>query len=320
MPAICLSYRRSDSAAIAGRIYDRLVGRYGAGSVFMDVSDIPYGTDFREQIQTVFRDTKVLIAVVGPQWLGEKATSAARIRQKLDPVRVEILTAMRQRIVVLPVLIDGATMPTADDLPREIREFAFRNALRADSGADFPWHMERLIAAIDLALGLESTTAPAPAAAAPGNAQRLAVLAKGDAASRPTVLKGAMATGRRLLPYFVAPTVALLIAHYLIIMKLDISPTYLRVAMLIIPLATGFLLFRNIRHGVGAAALLGLVIALVSITAMLAIVGWVDGHSVLPAGATEWQETFECFVFITLATAAGNLVARFTDALIPGRF
>ena len=316
MPAICLSYRRNDSAAMAGRIYDRLVSRYGTDTVFMDVSDIPYGADFREKIQTVFRDTKILIAVVGPQWLGRKDMSAARIREKMDPVRVEIHTALRQRILVLPVLTDGAKMPAADDLPREIREFSFRNALHADSGADFPLHMERLMAAIDRALGFKSATT----SAASGELQPSLILPKSGAASRPIALKTAQAWSRRLMPYFVAPTIALWLAHYLIIMKLDLNPAYLRAMAIIIPLVTGFLLFRNFRVAIGATTLLGSAIALASIAGMLTIVGWVDEHSILPAGLTEWQEAFEYFVLTTLATSAGNLIARLISASSYRRF
>ena len=70
MSKIIISYRRSDSAATAGRIYDRLIDRYGEASVFMDVDKIPFGIDFRHHIQEVLRDADVLLAVVGTRWLG----------------------------------------------------------------------------------------------------------------------------------------------------------------------------------------------------------------------------------------------------------
>ena len=70
MSKIIISYRRSDSAPVAGRIFDRLVQHYGKDSVFMDIDNIPFGTDFRKHIQNVISNSDVVIAVVGPKWLG----------------------------------------------------------------------------------------------------------------------------------------------------------------------------------------------------------------------------------------------------------
>jgi hypothetical protein len=316
MPRICLSYRRSDSTAIVGRIYDRLVGRYGAESVFMDLNDIPYGADFRKQIQAAFQETGVLIAAIGPRWLGQQANSAARIHDKLDPVRVEIQTALRQRILVIPVLVDGGQMPSVNDLPRNIKEFSYRNAMRVDSGVDFPLHMERLMTLIDQALGVEKidkpaadfTDSPGPQPNSPHNA----------VASSPIGPARAKAWPSRLLPYFVAPIILSLLAHYLIIMKLDLNPIYLRLAAIAIPIPVGFLLFRNLRLGIGPAILLGLVASLAAVAGMLTFVGLVDARSILPTGTREWQEAAEYVASMTLATGAGNLLARMMYAMAPG--
>jgi hypothetical protein len=315
MPRICLSYRRADSGAIVGRIYDRLVGRYGAEAVFMDVSGIPYGADFRDHIQTVFRDAKVLIAVIGPTWLGQKE-KRARIHEKVDPVRVEIHTALSQQILVLPVLIDNATMPSSDDLPRDIKEFAFRNAMRIDSGVDFPFHIDRLLTLIDQALGIQAANVAAKTAdehkQPPGSPRP-------DLPGSPTLLSVATAWCSRLLPYVLAPVVLLMLAHYLIVMKLDIDPVYLRLCAITIPFVCGFILFRRLQLGIGAAALLGLCVALIAVAGMTTIVGLVDARSIVPSSKAEWQEVFEYLVTITLATAAGSLLARVAYSAAPGR-
>ena len=47
MSKIFLSYRRQDSAGIAGRIYDRLRAHFGDDAIFMDIDNIPFGVDFR---------------------------------------------------------------------------------------------------------------------------------------------------------------------------------------------------------------------------------------------------------------------------------
>src|SRR5437899_7802810 len=110
MPRIAISYRRSDSAASAGRIADRLASRYGKESVFIDVDSVPVGTNFREYIQQAWSRMDVLIVVVGRQWLGE-TEDAVRIHERMDPVRLEVETAMRIELPIIPVLVDDARMP-----------------------------------------------------------------------------------------------------------------------------------------------------------------------------------------------------------------
>jgi hypothetical protein len=96
MPKICLSCRRSESAAITGRILDRLVAHYGKDSVFLDIDSIPYGIDFRQHVQEVLRQVDVLVAVVGPKWPGSRDGGAARIHDDNDPIRIEIHTDRAQ--------------------------------------------------------------------------------------------------------------------------------------------------------------------------------------------------------------------------------
>lgn len=151
MPSITISYRREDAAADAGRIYDRLVRHYGKASVFMDVTAIPYAMNYRTSIDDALRDTDVVIAIVGPRWRGGDGTQS-RIMQANDPVRIEIETAMAMGKIVLPVLVNGATMPEPADLPPSMEAFHFLNAAPVDSGRDFDVHLTRLIEFIDGAL------------------------------------------------------------------------------------------------------------------------------------------------------------------------
>jgi hypothetical protein len=152
MPKIILSYRRSDSDAISGRIRDRLVRDYGEHSVFMDIDSIPFGTDFRQHIQNAILQNDLLLAVVGPHWLGLNDNGPARIQEELDFVRIEIETAMTAEIPVIPLLVNGATMPRPEDLPASVKDFAFHNAATIDSGRDFHQHMDRLVRSINRSL------------------------------------------------------------------------------------------------------------------------------------------------------------------------
>jgi len=273
MPKIAISYRRADSAQIAGRIRDRLIARYGEDSVFIDIYSVPLGGEFPQHVREVWSKTDALLALIGPAWLrgGDKisltvamqhlavpflllliahymiinafdldalflslvsflvplpfgagfywktrtspaigfaggvalgviaaaamsVSASIRYNQPIWPsstlewlenleytviitlgfwtgnmlarlpqisrlfkeredwVQVEIATALDKRIPIIPVLLDGATMPASQSLPRNIREIAYRNATQIHSGPDFDSHMTRLIGGIDTIL------------------------------------------------------------------------------------------------------------------------------------------------------------------------
>ena len=152
MPHIIISYRRADSDAIAGRIRDRLVSHFGESAIFMDIESIPFGIDFREHIAQALEESDILVAVIGPLWFGPGKDGKLRIAEDTDPVRIEVSTALQKGSPVIPVLVGGARMPDAADLPDSLKPLAYRNAAEVDAGRDFHPHMERLIRSIDLLL------------------------------------------------------------------------------------------------------------------------------------------------------------------------
>ena len=121
MRSVFISYRRDDAAGHAGRLSDRLVARLGAARVFMDVEDIAPGQNFAQAIQETLSKCDYLLAVVGPQWV--KAIQA-RMAGGEDFVRHEIAAALSRGLTIIPVLVGGATMPAAADLPPELAEFS----------------------------------------------------------------------------------------------------------------------------------------------------------------------------------------------------
>jgi TIR domain len=149
---IAISYRREDSLPIAGRLYDRLEQRFGQKNVFMDFDSIRPGFDFRDQIKETIERSKVVIAVIGRDWLGQKTDGTRRIDDPTDFVRLEVAHALHRGIPVIPVLVDNTTMPKAESLPADIQDLAFRHALPLDGGLDFRQHAERLNTAIAAAI------------------------------------------------------------------------------------------------------------------------------------------------------------------------
>jgi hypothetical protein len=148
LPRITISYRRDDSGVITGRIFDRLAAHYGRESVFRDIDNIPPGADFRKHIDQVLDDSDIVLAIVGPKWVGPRANQS-RLANAADPVRVEIETVLRKDKPLIPVLVQRASMPRVEQLPETMHDFAFRNAVDIDAGRDFDHHMTGLIRAMD---------------------------------------------------------------------------------------------------------------------------------------------------------------------------
>jgi hypothetical protein len=149
MANIIISYRRSDSAAIAGRIRDRLAEYYGADAVFMDIDSIPFGIDFRQHIQEVVTKNHIMLALIGPKWMGAKKGGMSRISDDKDAIRIEIETALKRRMPLIPVLVGRASMPKSSALPESLQKLCFLNAAEIDDGRDFHQHLDRLIRAMD---------------------------------------------------------------------------------------------------------------------------------------------------------------------------
>src|SRR5580692_9816366 len=182
MPKIAISYRRADSEAMTGRIFDRLIAYYGKEAIFRDIDDIPAGIDFRVHINETLRATHILLAIIGPAWLGAAQGGVERIQEESDPVRVEVETALRRRVPVIPVLIGATRMPSSDQLPPSLKDFAFRNAVKIDTGQDFDYHMDRLIRSMDAILEQEPKSPPSretktPTPPKPSTAEREAAAA-----------------------------------------------------------------------------------------------------------------------------------------------
>jgi len=157
MPRIFLSYRRQDSAGVAGRIYDRLRAHFGDDGIFMDIDSIPFGLDFREHVNAAVDQCGVLLAVIGRNWAGETGV-ARRIHDPRDFVRIEIEAALERNLPVIPILIDHAKMPGEADLPRSLARLAFCNAIDVDAGRDFHPHVDRLIRGIEFHFQKSSAT------------------------------------------------------------------------------------------------------------------------------------------------------------------
>jgi hypothetical protein len=150
MPKVFISYRRQDNADVTGRLHDRLDLEFGRDSVFMDIDTIPPGVDFRMRLSEGVQQCDVLLAVIGDRWLdasfeGGPKTGKRRLEDPDDYVRIEVESALALGIPVVPVLVGRAAMPAETDLPRVLKELAYKNAAEARSGPTFHDNVDRLI-------------------------------------------------------------------------------------------------------------------------------------------------------------------------------
>jgi tetratricopeptide (TPR) repeat protein len=142
---IFISYRRDDAAYVTGHINDLLRTEFGDASVFTDVDNIALGVDFRAVLDETVSQCQVLLAVIGTAWLTVRGQDGKlRLEDPADFVRIEIESALKRNIPVIPLLVSGATMPAAEDLPDSLKELAFRNGTQIRPGPDFRVDMARL--------------------------------------------------------------------------------------------------------------------------------------------------------------------------------
>ncbi|MFY9512000.1 MAG: toll/interleukin-1 receptor domain-containing protein, partial [Rubrivivax sp.] len=143
--ALFISYRRDDAAGYARAVHDALVQRFGAGQVFMDVVDIGGGQRFDAVIRRSLAASQVLLVLIGPRWQG--GGEPPRLHDPADFVHQEIAAALAQRLMVMPLLLDGTPMPAEATLPPPLQALARCNALALDNSR-FNADIERLAATL----------------------------------------------------------------------------------------------------------------------------------------------------------------------------
>ena len=164
---IFISYRRSDSAGYAHALATRLVQQFGSASVFMDVDSLEPGVDFVETIGNSLSSCKILISLIGNNWIGPQEEGQPRIIGYSDYVRIEVADALERGIRVIPVLVDDAVMPRAVDLPDDLDSLTRRQAIEW-SNTRFNSDLDRIVGAIKKAISQEEAGKNKSGIPAPG--------------------------------------------------------------------------------------------------------------------------------------------------------
>ena len=149
---IFISYRREETAYPAGWLFDRLAQHFGAAQIFKDVDSIKLGDDFVQVITRAVGACHVLLALIGDQWLTiTNDRGQPRLEDPDDFVRLEIKAALERNVRIIPILVDGAKMPRADDLPAGLDGLERRQALEL-SPSRFEYDTSRLLKVLDMTL------------------------------------------------------------------------------------------------------------------------------------------------------------------------
>jgi len=155
MPGIFVSYRRKDTAGHAGRLFDRLRDHFGANRVFRDVDRLKPGDDFVEALARAVDSCDVFILVIGRDWVeARNERGERRLDDPQDFIRLEVETALRRKVLVLPVLVEAAAMPETSDLPEDLRPLARRQAIEL-SEHRWDFDVQQLLSRIEEATGTQ---------------------------------------------------------------------------------------------------------------------------------------------------------------------
>lgn len=146
MPRIFISYRRVDSKSHADNTYDTLADAFGPENVIRDIDDIPFGVDFRQYLAEQIASFDVVLVLIGRIWASVKDDYGRKlIANPADMVRLHVEIALQQGKPLIPVLVDGGSMPIPGELPESLHELCYRRAIELQAGTGFQRDVRRLV-------------------------------------------------------------------------------------------------------------------------------------------------------------------------------
>ncbi len=152
---IFISYREKDTAGETGRLADSLLQYFEADQVFRDIDKIEPGIDFSEAISKSLEACDVMLAVIGPDWatITHPNSTDPRLKDPNDWVRIEIASALSRNIRVVPVLVNGAVLPTSNQLPHDLQGLLRRQSYEV-SNRRWQYDTENLAAFLEKSVGI----------------------------------------------------------------------------------------------------------------------------------------------------------------------
>jgi len=151
MRKVFICYRRAEAEYAAGALGRELRAHFGEDQVFRDKEDIGGGEAWKQKVMTAIGRESALLMLIGPRWLETRdATGKRRIDDPADPIRMELHDALRDGAAIIPVLLENASMPAADELPPELAPLAEHNALKLHD-SDWQYNLDRILLTLEKA-------------------------------------------------------------------------------------------------------------------------------------------------------------------------
>lgn len=168
MDSIFISYRRTGTSGYGGRLQEDLREHFGRERVFRDIDSIRPGSDFAQVIEEAVARSGIVLALIGSNWLSTtNEDGQRRLDDPDDFVRLEIESALRQGIVVVPVLVEGAEVPPPSALPPSISKLGRTQAIELTDDR-WDYDLNRLVKALEQVLGASPDVQSTPAGPATG--------------------------------------------------------------------------------------------------------------------------------------------------------
>lgn len=143
---VFMSYRRDDAISYRLDYFKKIIDeKFGYGTAFFDIDDIPFGIDFREHIFSNLDKATIVLVFIGDKWLGERPDGTRRIDLENDFVRLEVEAALKSKIPVVPIFTDRATYQLLENLPPSLEDLKFRNGIELRKGPDLEAQQNKLI-------------------------------------------------------------------------------------------------------------------------------------------------------------------------------
>lgn len=157
---IFISYRRNDTADMAGRLYGDLKKKFSNAEIFFDANEIPSGAELSNYIREKIKEADLLLAIIGWNWTDySEETKKNRIFEEYDWVKEELLIAIKNKTPIMPVLAFGAPFPSRKAIPIDIRHILNINSARLRRDPDYESDFEELSNSISLIIQRNNTRA-----------------------------------------------------------------------------------------------------------------------------------------------------------------
>ena len=154
MSQIFISYRRAYSSGYVLTLYEHLATTFGDKNIFRDIDNIGPGENFPMALENALLSCQAAIIVIGKHWLTVTDTKGQpRLNNPNDYVRLEVASSLKRDIIVIPVLVGGASMPAEGNLPDDLKPLVRLNALEVNDRS-YKYDIEHILSELDEALGI----------------------------------------------------------------------------------------------------------------------------------------------------------------------